>query len=172
MTVSRLGMTVMAALITVVGASLPAAAFAQWWNPLAPKTYDECILKNMKGVTSDKAADMITLSCLEQFEEKRASCTLRELTAAERSKVSGRASVSNYSTPYLSARVYNGNADISVNEITVKLSARNIDPPQEYKLYLRYPIEPLSSNDVGTTLQIFPENGTVNWSVTSMKTCR
>ncbi len=68
MTVSRLGMTVMAALITVVGASLPAAAFAQWWNPLAPKTYDECILKNMKGVTSDRAADMVTLSCMQQFD--------------------------------------------------------------------------------------------------------
>lgn len=48
-------------------AFLPSPAMAQWWNPLAPKTYDECILKNMKGVTSDSAADMITLSCLNTF---------------------------------------------------------------------------------------------------------
>lgn len=45
----------------------PGVCFAQWWNPLAPKTFEECVLKNMKGVTSDSAANMISMACMNQF---------------------------------------------------------------------------------------------------------
>ena len=45
---------------------------AQWWNPFEPKTYDECILENMKGVSSDEAAKEIRYSCLKKHSKSGA----------------------------------------------------------------------------------------------------
>lgn len=41
-------------------------ANASWFSS-KPKNYDECITKNMKGVTSDYAAKAIVTSCLRMF---------------------------------------------------------------------------------------------------------
>jgi hypothetical protein len=38
----------------------------------APRTFDDCILMNMRGVTSDTAAAAIRRSCREKFSEARA----------------------------------------------------------------------------------------------------
>ena len=35
-----------------------------------PKNYDECVLENMKGVSSDTAARLVANSCREKFKEK------------------------------------------------------------------------------------------------------
>ena len=35
-----------------------------------PKNYDECVLENMKGVSSDTAASLVALSCREMYKEK------------------------------------------------------------------------------------------------------
>ena len=40
------------------------------WNVFGPKDYDECILANMKGVTSDIGARLVDKSCREKFKEK------------------------------------------------------------------------------------------------------
>jgi hypothetical protein len=40
------------------------------WNILGPKNYDECILENMRGVTSDIGARLVEKSCREKFKEK------------------------------------------------------------------------------------------------------
>lgn len=40
------------------------------WNILGPKNYDECILENMRGVTSDIGARLVERSCREKFKEK------------------------------------------------------------------------------------------------------
>ena len=53
--------------LAVLGCGLAFAAHAQWWNPLAPKTLDECILQNMKGVTSNDAATLVAQACARQF---------------------------------------------------------------------------------------------------------
>ena len=37
------------------------------WTAFAPKDYDECILENMKGVTSDVGARLVNNSCHEKF---------------------------------------------------------------------------------------------------------
>ena len=40
------------------------------WTVFGPKNYDECILENMKGVSSDSATMLIENSCREKFTEK------------------------------------------------------------------------------------------------------
>ena len=53
--------------LAVLGFGVALAANAQWWNPLATKTLDECILQNMKGVTSNDAATLVAQACARQF---------------------------------------------------------------------------------------------------------
>ncbi|WGS85828.1 hypothetical protein [Methylomonas sp. UP202] len=45
---------------------------AQAWSIFEPKSYHDCILENMKGVTSDKAAIFIRSSCREKFPQTEA----------------------------------------------------------------------------------------------------
>ena len=40
------------------------------WTVFGPKNYDECILENMKGVSSDSATMLIENSCRVKFTEK------------------------------------------------------------------------------------------------------
>jgi len=42
----------------------PSVCLAGWFGP---SNYDECIFKNMKGVTSDRAATAIGEACRRQF---------------------------------------------------------------------------------------------------------
>jgi len=144
------------------------------WSLFGPKTYEECILQNMKGVTSDSAALQIKSACAVKFSnEKDNSCTQRELRPEELQLVSGTGSFSNYSgRPYFSGNFYNGNQQITLTEIIVSIQAKNIIPPQSYSLYLEYPIGPLSSGTAGKSIQIYPENGRGSWSIVSVKTCK
>jgi hypothetical protein len=139
------------------------------WSIFAPKTYEDCILENMKGVTSDTAAKEIRFACANKtYEEKPKVCNLRELTGAEASNVTGNASVS--SSPYFSGSFYNGNSTITIDEIIVGLRAENINPPQDYKLFLSFPIEPKSSKTAGITVQMQPTKN-FEWKFRSIKTC-
>jgi L-cysteine desulfidase len=40
------------------------------WSLFGPKNYDECVLENMKGVSTDTAARLVANSCHEKFKEK------------------------------------------------------------------------------------------------------
>jgi len=50
---------------------LTACYSAQAWNPFGPNNYDDCIIQNMKGVTSDTAAAAIRYSCYQKFPDKK-----------------------------------------------------------------------------------------------------
>jgi hypothetical protein len=43
---------------------------AQAWSPFGPSNFDDCVIQNMKGVTSDTAAASIRYSCRQKFPEK------------------------------------------------------------------------------------------------------
>ena len=78
------------------------------WSLLGPKDYDDCILENMKGVTSDNAAGQIRRSCKSKFPhetQKTIACVSNPFTSSERSKLEGTANVS---YGYLSGKIYNG----------------------------------------------------------------
>ena len=48
-----------------IGLTLPSESSAQGF--FGPKDYDDCILQNMRGVTSDTAAGLVHRSCLSKF---------------------------------------------------------------------------------------------------------
>ena len=142
------------------------------WTLFGPRTLEDCILQNMKGVTSDDAAKQIRAACMMKFSDNEPTkkCKMREMTTAEAANVTGNASVSNYGNPYFSGSFYNGNSVATVDEINVIFRADNIKTPQEYKLYLQYPISPKSSNTAGTTVQLSPTKN-FEWAIRSLKTC-
>ncbi len=40
------------------------------WSPFGPKNFDDCIIENMKGITSDAAAGSIRMACRQKFPAK------------------------------------------------------------------------------------------------------
>ena len=145
---------------------------ASAWTLFGPRTLEDCILQNMKGVTSDDAAKQIQVACMIKFSDNEPTkkCKMREMTAAEAANITGNSSVSNYGNPYFSGSFYNGNSVATVDEINVMFKADNIKPPQEYKLYLQYPIAPKSSGTAGSTVQLAPTKN-FEWIFKSLKTC-
>lgn len=55
---------------------------ASAWNPFGPKNFDDCIIKNMKGVTSDTAAISIRHACRQKFPENAPSKVQEPTTRA------------------------------------------------------------------------------------------
>ena len=92
-------------------------AFA--WNPFKKQTYDECILENMKGVTSDNAARQIRDACGNKTSDSVADskkCSTRFLTAAEETLVIPYASIHN---GWMELDVHNNNKNIAVTGFKV-----------------------------------------------------
>ena len=118
------------------------------WNPFKKQTYEDCILENMKGVKSDDAAHQIKFACeikmySGQSSSNTKSCTNRKLTAEESKLVSGNAVVESYG--YLKVHVYNGNKNITINEVKAKLI--DIEAKQEFDFQLTNSVvKPISTS--------------------------
>lgn len=45
-------------------------SFAQWWNPLEPKDFDECVIKNLKSGMGEGAVNALRYSCMKKYPPK------------------------------------------------------------------------------------------------------
>ncbi len=115
-------------ILVIVAIFYPLCAVAGWFGP---SSYEECVLKNMKGVTSDKAAIFINISCREKFPVKEnpdefekmfgESLAQRNLNPEEVSKLSiSVVDYNSYETSY-KCNVYNGNTSITVSLVIVDI---------------------------------------------------
>lgn len=166
----------------LIAALLVAIAFApsaNAWSPFGPKNYDQCVLKNTKGVTDKTILGVILNSCAREFpnseSETVASCKERELTAFEKSKIKDTIT-SDHTYLFITVKIYNGNAKTTLNDASLYISDSNIDPPQVYKLHIgSYPlnrIEPHSTGKATTTIFTKPEgNGKLKMDLILLKTC-
>lgn len=129
-----------------------------------PRTFDDCILKNMKGVTSDHAAVLINRSCREKFPQ---GSTEREksrtLTSLEIGNLTGRAGLS-YGNHY-SGSMYNGNRDITVTSVTIRVSGklRESDTSRDYTVDVTIP--PLSTQTFRFNIVEGDEGTEYSWSI-------
>jgi hypothetical protein len=142
------------------------------WNPFGPKNYEDCILKGMKGVTNDLAARGVAQACRSKFPESSSECRAVELSSKEKANVSVKIHVTDYG--YLKGTVFNGNSVLSIKNMSIKLSAKNISPPQVYKMIYTGPytqsVSPNSVEEIFAKIQEAPEG---NWEATieSVKGC-
>lgn len=42
-------------------------SYAQWWNPLEPKDFDECVIKNLRSGMGDEAVQALRYSCMQKY---------------------------------------------------------------------------------------------------------
>ena len=121
-------------------------AFA--WNPFKKQTYDECILENMKGVTSDNAAREIRYACLNKTSDSVADskkCSTRFLTADEATLVTPVAYELSDGDSYMKLNVHNNNKNIAVTGFKVFIKDLKTNKTLTYKV--SYPtIEPLKTS--------------------------
>lgn len=90
---------------------------------LAPGTFDDCILKNLRGVTSNQIAAQIQVSCREKFPEKAIpQLAQRSLQPVELVAVTGRAGLS-YGNRY-GGTLYNGNSSLTVTQIEIQVGTK------------------------------------------------
>jgi hypothetical protein len=145
---------------------------ASAWNPFKAQTYQECILENMKGVKSDDAASQIQVACIMKTSKGSSgdskTCKDRNLTTEEKENVKATASINHIN--YIEVKIYNGNKNISIKQGNASIRAKNINPPQMYKLYFKYPIEPLSSGTVDASLMTKPSESW-DWFLSDLMTC-
>ncbi len=94
---------------------------------ITPSNYDECILKSMKGITSDIAADFVASSCGEKFKvEPKKQLSSRPLTNQELDQLDGKADlrygISTEGSISYEGTIFNGNSIVIVAEITIQVT--------------------------------------------------
>jgi hypothetical protein len=121
-------------------------AFA--WNPFKKQTFEECLLENLKGVKSDDAAADIKYACAVKTSDNSSSdkrkCQNRSLTTDENKLINSTALVERWGT--LKVKVYNGNSNIKINGLKVKII--DIEAKQEFSFDLSiYKVAPLTTSE-------------------------
>lgn len=150
--------------------ALPNFANAQFWKLGVPKTFDECILINMKGVTSDVAAKNIRASCAEQFKIVP-SCSDRNASIQEITNLSIKYWLSSSNNKaVLFYNIYNGNISVKIKDIIIGIKADNISTPEKYKLFTNYDVGSLSTAESNITLHSDPK-GNVKITTLSASVC-
>jgi hypothetical protein len=65
-------------------------SYAQWWNPLAPKDYDDCVIKNLKSGMGEDAVRALQYSCMQKYPPKSTAAeTIAEKKVDEKYKKCG-----------------------------------------------------------------------------------
>lgn len=106
------------------------------------KSYNECVLTSMKGVTSDLAAKAIAQSCAQKFEEKKPQSVTLPSEAVE--KLTGNAKME---VGFIDGGIYNGNYNWTVTSVTIGVrykSSGGVSTSREYKIDTN--IKPLSQS--------------------------
>ncbi len=129
MKLKRLVLTICALFIsaTILDPHIAVAGF------FGPSTFDECVLENMKGVTSDVAAAAIYNSCRHRFPLKKVPTEQHKdfdtlyrdqnapkLSTEETNKLTGRAGLVGNSE--YSATIYNGNNTVTITKVEITVS--------------------------------------------------
>lgn len=129
-----------------------------------PSDYDECILESMKGVTSDVAARQIAASCRKKFppEEKKKKKS-KKLGYSELSKLTGKAGLG-YGN-YFSGNIYNGNKEITITEISVRVTTTNNGKKVSRTYTDEVTIAPQTTADFGFSIIKGDKDADYSWGI-------
>ena len=102
---------------------MPIPAMGGWFGP---SNYEECILENMKGVTSDKAARAIERACRAKFPHKTVG--LPDIPVSVLENITGKAWFIDKAHPDASrtgnfyAELYNNNAKWEIYRVKIRIT--------------------------------------------------
>ena len=138
-----------------------AILFITTFSACGPQNYNDCILENMRGVTSDDAAREVRRACHGKFGRRSTAsatseCRTRPMTATELAKlqISGRTSYDD-----LKFSVYNGN-NTSVEKISVRITDISFSAPQDYAVLGTRPLvlPNAAAQDLRVVVATLPSN--------------
>jgi hypothetical protein len=93
-----------------------------------PRSYDDCILENVKENMNKRAVNAVVKSCRKKFpkdeEGTGTKVSSRNLNSYELEKLTGRAG---YSYGFLDGSLYNGNEGIVVTEVEINVTTTSED---------------------------------------------
>jgi len=144
--------------IFVVVSIFPMTAVSGWFG--SPSDYDECILKNMKGVTSDLAAKLVRRSCIEKFPKKERHTI--ELSDQILKKIDGKAGIRQYGD--FEGQIFNGNENWTITSLTIRIVDNTTRNHRDYKTavtqagYVSSPLPPLSKGSFKIKPYDIPED--------------
>ena len=132
-------------------------------------SYEDCLLQNLKGAKDDLATQLIVSACDEKYGDKTPSLKSRELTDAERKKLSGRWKLLYDGGNQMEVTVHNGNEDITVTEIiyTVRSTIGGKESSNNYKVNIY--AKPLSTANETFTILTGDKPSEYDLSVASVK---
>ena len=131
---------------------------------LGPKTYDDCILKNLRGVTTNVVATQIQESCREKFPEKVIpQVATRNLQPPELAVVTGRAGLS--SGKRYGGTLYNGNSGLTVTQVQIQVGTKEggKDVARAYTASITIP--PLTVKDFAFDIIVGDQGTEYSWGV-------
>lgn len=107
---------------------LPNSSYAGWFGP---SNYNECILDEMKGVTSNLAAYNIERACRARFPIQKPKDT--RVPKQVLVKIDGRLGPSEY-LGGLSGTLYNGNENWTITQVTIYCVSNADKTPRRYNV--------------------------------------
>jgi hypothetical protein len=138
-----------------------------------PQNYNDCILENMRGVTSDVAATAVRRACnakhiRHRTEPPKSECGTRPMKASELAKLQISARVSYEDLRF---SVYNGN-NTSVEKMSVRIRDISFSAPQDYEVLGTRPlVEPsAAAKDLIVSVASLPSND-FRFQLLSAETC-
>lgn len=131
---------------------------------LGPRSFDDCILKNMRGVSSNSAAAQIRRSCREKFPEgAEVKGKSHELKPWETTAITGRAGL-NYGNRY-GGNLYNGNKDITVTQVRIQVTTK-ADGNEVTRIYTAdVTIPPLTTKDFAFDIVAGDQGADYSWGI-------
>ena len=151
--------------IATVVLALPLAGCDEF---LGPRTYDDCILKNLRGVTNNSVAAQIKISCREKFPEKVVpQAKSRELAPWELAAITGRAGVS-YGNRY-GGTLYNGNKEITVTQVQIRVGTKE-GGREAIRVYIAdITIPPLTAKDFSFDIIVGDYRSEYSWGISGAR---
>lgn len=139
-----------------------------------PDTFEECVLKNVKGEETGEAVAAIQYACMQlafAADEPEQAC--RDLQQSEIGKLQLEfGSRKEYSgSIYLEANVYNGNKNIDLDKIYIAVSADNYKSQRDYEFISSGNKASALSSGVYQARSGSVPKGNVNWEVLSARAC-
>lgn len=133
---------------------------AAWFG--GPSNYDECILENMRGITSNVAAQSILQACKRKFPQNTSSPEYFDLPKEAIDKIEGNANKAEDGN--IKGNIFNGSEDWHITELTVRIKDKLTQAQRDYITTVRLwdsittDLRPLSKGEFSFTPYEFPKD--------------
>lgn len=128
-----------------------------------PRNYDDCVLENMRGATSDVAAREIRESCESKFPEVSEAHDVRPLTEEELEKLTGKAGLRFGN--YYAGSIYNGNSTVTVSEFEIGLITTSGGEKKARAYNAAVTVPPRTTKDFGFDIITGDSEAEYKWKI-------